>query len=340
MRIHLLLVFALSGMVGAAAGTAEANAPDVSPSLPAQTVPHTPPQPAEIAVLEDSFAAAAGMPDARSAPLPAAREGDETSSDTPMQPAPLVVYYRYSLQEHDTLDSVSARFGIHPWYILWNNSEVAWDAQPLPPGGIVTIPSANGMLHRVRSGDTIGEVAARYEARAADIVAFPANAADTSVLREDSLILVPGGRPGAQASELFAPRGRESLLQQRSGGTPASQFVWPAMGAITSYFGPGHPLGIDIGAFSAPVRASAAGQVVFAGGDPCCSYGYNVVIRHAAGFETRYAHLATFAVTAGQWVEQGQLLGTSGNTGYSSGAHLHFELIKNGVIQNPMDYLP
>ena len=120
----------------------------------------------------------------------------------------------------------------------------------------------------------------------------------------------------------------------------AAGLIWPARGPITSHFGPAHPLGIDVAVVSRPIVAVAAGRVVFTGGDPCCSYGYNVVIKHERDLETRYAHLAAFAVSAGQWVEQGQVLGMSGNTGRSSGPHLHFELFKKGVAQDPLRYLP
>ena len=111
-------------------------------------------------------------------------------------------------------------------------------------------------------------------------------------------------------------------------------------GPITSYFGPSHPRGIDIGVSHVPVRAAAAGEVVFAGGDPCCSYGYYVVIRHSDGYETLYAHLSRFDVTSGQRVERGQVLGISGNTGLSTGPHLHFELRRNGNVLNPLLFLP
>ena len=104
---------------------------------------------------------------------------------------------------------------------------------------------------------------------------------------------------------------------------------------------PSHPLGIDIGAKSgAPVVASAAGTVTFAGGDACCSYGYYVVVDHGGGYRTLYAHLSDFVVGRGQAVRQGQLLGYVGETGASFGPHLHFEVQLNGAVVNPLSYLP
>ncbi len=120
-------------------------------------------------------------------------------------------------------------------------------------------------------------------------------------------------------------------------------FQWPLLGPINSYFGPGHPLGIDIGTnrqIGLPIVASLDGTVVFAGGNPCCSYGLYVILRHGNGFETRYAHFSRVDVAIGQQVTRGQQIGLSGSTGYSTGPHLHFEIRQNGVPVNPLDYLP
>ncbi|MDA1062600.1 MAG: M23 family metallopeptidase, partial [Chloroflexi bacterium] len=118
-------------------------------------------------------------------------------------------------------------------------------------------------------------------------------------------------------------------------------FVWPVVDLITSYYGPYHPLGIDINApVGVPIVASAAGQVVFVGGDSCCSYGFHVEIKHDETYTTLYAHLNSYAVELGQQVEQGQVLGFSGLTGRSTGPHLHFEIRRDDIQQDPLLYLP
>ena len=117
-------------------------------------------------------------------------------------------------------------------------------------------------------------------------------------------------------------------------------FIWPVVDQVTSPFSNWHPLGIDISAPYVPVAASAAGRVIFAGGDPCCSYGLYVEVDHGDGYETLYAHLSAIHVQLNQWVERGQLMGVSGTTGRSTGAHLHFELKRNGITQNPLLFLP
>jgi murein DD-endopeptidase MepM/ murein hydrolase activator NlpD len=123
----------------------------------------------------------------------------------------------------------------------------------------------------------------------------------------------------------------------------ATAFIWPTSGPISSYYGAGHPLGIDIDLYAnpnAPIVASAAGTVTFAGGNTCCSYGLYVIIDHGNGYTTLYAHLSSISVTQGQRVTQGQLLGLGGRTGYATGNHLHFEVRYNDAIINPLSVLP
>jgi hypothetical protein len=151
-----------------------------------------------------------------------------------------------------------------------------------------------------------------------------------------------GGNRQAMAQSLadsidqFFQRNRATLLREDQ----QQRLVWPARGPITSYFGPSHPLGIDIGQSEGPVVAATDGVVLFAGGDPCCSYGLYVVIQSPDGITTVYGHLDSIAVTQGQKVRQGQPLGIVGCTGHCYGTHLHFEVIDNGVRHDPLSYLP
>lgn len=124
-------------------------------------------------------------------------------------------------------------------------------------------------------------------------------------------------------------------------------FVHPlaGKGVITSHYGDteyrgkahgGIDLGVDVGT---PVVAAKAGTVVEVGNNKYYSYGCYVIIDHGNGLKTRYAHNNKNLVTVGQTVATGQIIAYSGNTGRSTGPHLHFEILNNGVCINPAYYI-
>lgn len=264
----------------------------------------------------------------------------------------LPLFYRYAIQNGDTVSGIATRFGIDSQYILWNNIDIISDRHLLTVGKNLQIPSVEGIVHQVKVGETISDIAVLYDAKASDVIGFPPNnlANNPNLLVEGSTIVVPGGvvvpkpapslRPQLAAAAPAAPSApAPSALIAGRPQSPAG-FIWPVVGNVTSFYGPSHPLGIDIEAPYVPVVVARAGQVVFAGGDPCCSYGLQVIVRHDGGYETRYAHLSQIGVKLGQWMDAGGVVGVSGATGNSTGAHLHFEVILNGLIQNPMAILP
>jgi murein DD-endopeptidase MepM/ murein hydrolase activator NlpD len=108
---------------------------------------------------------------------------------------------------------------------------------------------------------------------------------------------------------------------------------------ITAYWGDGrNHKGIDFaGNTGSPLFAAKAGKVSFAGWDG--AYGYAVVVDHGNGYQTRYAHANALCVSKGDTVKQGQQVATLGNTGRSTGPHLHFEILKNGKQYNASPYL-
>lgn len=117
-------------------------------------------------------------------------------------------------------------------------------------------------------------------------------------------------------------------------------FIWPTnSNRITQYYGGGHG-GVDIGApAGTPIYAAAEGTVRVSGWhDHPYSYGNYVVIDHGGGMSTVYGHMSSRACSTGEYVEQGDVIGYVGNTGYSFGNHLHFEVRVNGGRTNPMNY--
>ena len=130
--------------------------------------------------------------------------------------------------------------------------------------------------------------------------------------------------------------------------TSTGNFTWPVPGftRLTTQFQEwtygGYHRGIDIAStggrsiYGAPIVAADSGKVIKAGWNN--SYGNCVYIDHGGGYVTRYAHASSLAVIQGQTVTKGQTIAYVGNTGDSFGAHLHFEVILNGTLQNPMNY--
>ncbi len=121
----------------------------------------------------------------------------------------------------------------------------------------------------------------------------------------------------------------------------AAGLIWPVSGPITSPFGwrwGRMHQGIDIGASSGtPIHAAAAGTVIYCGWEE--GYGNFVVIDHGGNLATAYGHQSAIAVTCGQTVAQGQVIGYVGCTGHCTGPHLHFEVRINGNPVDPMGYL-
>jgi murein DD-endopeptidase MepM/ murein hydrolase activator NlpD len=124
-------------------------------------------------------------------------------------------------------------------------------------------------------------------------------------------------------------------------GVSSSGLIWPVNGPITSPFGMRwgrmHE-GIDIGVgYGTPIEAAASGTVIYAGWES--GYGNFVVIDHGNGLATAYGHQSRIAVSNGQQVTQGQVIGYVGCTGHCFGPHLHFEVRVNGVAVDPLNYL-
>ena len=139
----------------------------------------------------------------------------------------------------------------------------------------------------------------------------------------------------------------QEYLTKQKDRLAATPSLWPTEGQVTSRFGPRtspftgqpqHHTGVDIAAPpGTPVRAPAAGIVTFAG--PLPGYGNVLVLTHGFGFKTFYGHNQRNVVGKGQAVTRGQQIATVGNTGYSTGAHLHYEVLLNDTPHDPLKYI-
>lgn len=133
-------------------------------------------------------------------------------------------------------------------------------------------------------------------------------------------------------------KGTQVMLASRGG---AARLRRPVTGNVISPYGLRDGRmheGVDLAAETgSPVVAAAGGKVINAGWEG--GYGKMVEISHGGGLVTRYAHLSSIAVNAGQGVSDGQLVGLAGSTGNATGPHLHFEVVVNGQQRNPLEYI-
>ncbi|MFA5104192.1 MAG: peptidoglycan DD-metalloendopeptidase family protein [Candidatus Margulisiibacteriota bacterium] len=144
--------------------------------------------------------------------------------------------------------------------------------------------------------------------------------------------------------KLVAERAAKGIVVK--GGT--GHFIWPLRGRLTSSFGyrrspfsrrTQHHTGQDIAnSYGTPIKAADGGEVIFAGW--WGGYGKAIIIDHGRGLSTVYGHTSRIYVQKDQKVEKGQVIALVGSTGFSTGPHLHFEVRKNGVPQNPIKWLP
>lgn len=271
---------------------------------------------------------------------------------------PRVEVITYTVETGDTLFSIANNFGVKPETVLWGNFEVLEDnPHLLKPNQVLNILPVDGIYYQWKEGDNLNNVAQTFKANSKEVINYSGNNFDLteiddtgSVIDPGQWLIIPGGQreikdwgPPAitrqnPASARYYGEGHCGTIVEGAYGT--GTFIWPTTDRSISgyhYNPPIHPA-IDIGGqVGNPIYASDSGVIVYAGWSDY-GYGYLVVIDHGNGWQSAYAHLSAVAVTCGQSVYQGGYIGALGSTGNSSGPHLHFELVINGVKVNPMDY--
>lgn len=244
-------------------------------------------------------------------------------------PGAVTPWHSLSVQPGDTLNGLADRYGVPLSYLVASNE--LFDPSSLLPGEELIVPSG-GVVHTVRPGQSLEDLALTYGVAVETIRA--ANGITGEPLPGERLLIPhPVWVPQVAALEL---------------GPPGAGFIWPLRGRFTSGFGPRtHPVygggdfhtGIDLAVpVGTQVRAAAPGEVIWAGWRG--NYGLLVIIDHQNGYSTYYAHLSQVRVSPGQFVEWGQVIGLSGNSGLSTGPHLHFEIRRWGEPVNPLPLLP
>lgn len=259
----------------------------------------------------------------------------ENSLSTVISAKPRDKIIEYEVLGGDNLASISKKFDLSIDTIKWANN---LKSDTIKPGQILKIPPITGVVHKVASGDNIYTIAKKYKTDAQNIVNFPFNDfadLDTFVLTPGQVLYVPDGVIEEEKPK-FAPA--PYLTQIQAGVKGSSNFIWPTSGGITQYPVWYH-MALDIANSSMPpILASDTGTVIYAG---CVRYGYgcSIIIDHANGYKTLYAHLSSIGVSPGQAVGQGQQIGVMGLTGRSTGTHLHFEVRSGDTLLNPLNFL-
>ncbi len=251
----------------------------------------------------------------------------------------------YVVKRGDTPNGIAQKFGIHPETILGGNPQLSQESSLLQTGVELNILPVDGVLHDVQPGETVESIAQLYGVPVEDIIAYePNNLEFPYRLYPDTQILVPGA-----VRELFVwtPPDLSSVVGKTSwegaGVRPVivgtGTFIYPVNSRnYTQYYWVGHRA-VDIALpEGSPVYASDTGTVTYAGWN-VYGYGNLIVINHGNGYETFYAHLSAINVVPGQIVYQGNVIGATGNTGNSSGPHIHFEVRLYGNQDDPCYYI-
>lgn len=236
----------------------------------------------------------------------------------------------YVVKEGDTLSEIAALFDVTPGTILSANDLTS--ASRIRVGQQLVILPITGVRHTVKKGDTVASIAKKYKVDPAEILTY--NNIEESALAVGAQIIVPHAE---YEQEVKAVPKKGSAVVRLPSGTPEQigYYLRPLIGGKRTQGIHGYN-GVDLAGVSigTAVMAAAEGDVIVAReGGYNGGYGSYVVIQHGNGSQTLYAHLSSVSVYAGQHVVQGQVIGGVGNTGKSTGPHLHFE-VRNG-IRNP-----
>jgi murein DD-endopeptidase MepM/ murein hydrolase activator NlpD len=254
---------------------------------------------------------------------------------------------KYTVQPGDTVSDIAQEFGVSADSVLWANPKLEDNPDMLSLGQVLNIPPTTGVLYTVLNGDTLQKIADKFKTKKVPADQLVQNMAKSEFNQElhslkepnfaltaGQFLMVPAGTKPYVAKVVTAYAGPVPANAARGTGN----FGWPVSGRITQKWWTRHR-GIDVGAPKAtPVYAADAGYITFAAWDRA-GFGNMILINHGNGYVTRYAHLSAFIVGAGDSVKKGQLIGRVGSTGNSTGPHLHFEIIRNGVALNPFGYL-
>ena len=250
----------------------------------------------------------------------------------------------YIVQEGDTLSEIAMQYDVSINTIKWENNLTSNNVKV---GQKLNILPTTGVKHIVKKGDTVEKIALKYDADVEDIKVFN-DIAKNSELKQGEILYVPNGiiKPVVIIEKPSSVK--KPVTNVVYTPVPSGYYMKPTPGPITSPYGPRKRVfhyGVDIGASRGTTVVAAADGIVIETLSSCkegrssCGgrYGNYIVVAHNNGTTTRYAHLSKVSVSVGEQVEQGERIGATGNTGHSTGPHLHFQIEKsNGATLRPV----
>ena len=226
----------------------------------------------------------------------------------------------YVVRKGDTLGGIAKMFNVSQNTIIWAND--LKKGQALTEGDILVILPISGVEYIIKKGDALKSIAKKLNADINEIEKFNGITEET-ILAIGDKIIIPDGEIVSSPS---VGTGTSKLTSNYGGPSYAGYYLRPISGGRKTQGIHGHN-GIDLASYAgAPVFASADGTVIISrnsgwnGG-----YGKYIVISHTNGTQTLYSHLNATNVSVGSKVKQGETIGFVGNTGKSTGPHLHFE---------------
>jgi len=258
--------------------------------------------------------------------------------EIPLNLTETFTWTEYKVQKGDTVSGIASKFSVSTETIIaFNNLKEAWNIRI---GNVLKIPNMDGIPYTVVKNDSLSKIAARMKVPQNAIL--DANNILSDTIKPGEVLFIPGAR--MDANEFSRAVTRDSGRK-----TVERPMIFPVSGKITSGYGwredpvkprPGEMRfhkAVDIaGKMGDPVKAAMQGTVLRLDSNP--NLGNFVVVSHGE-FQTLYAHLSAYSVGIGDKVRQGQEIGKVGDTGYTTGPHLHFEAFRNGNRINPLDLL-
>lgn len=235
----------------------------------------------------------------------------------------------YTVRSGDSLEEIANMFDVTVNTIRWAND--MGSKESIKTNQVLVILPIAGVKYVSKKGDTIASIAKQYSADANETASFN-NIETTKNLAVGTIVIIPDadgsigpGHESDKKQKNNKPLAKNIITNPK--GSTNSSFSRPVVGGIRTQGIHGHN-GVDIAsALNTPILAAANGEVVlsrFGGWNG--GYGNYIVIKHSNGMQTLYAHLNENSVSQGETVTKGQIIGKMGNTGKSTGVHLHFEV--------------